>query len=70
MKIFNTLTRQKEEFVPLEEGKAASLCHCASIKYQEKKDISTCYDLAPIYLRKSQAEVQYEEKQRKLKNDL
>lgn len=51
-------------------SRAASLCHCASIKYQEKKDISTCYDLAPIYLRKSQAEVQYEEKQRKLKNDL
>ena len=26
MKIFNTLTRQKEEFVPLEEGKVKNVC--------------------------------------------
>lgn len=51
-------------------SRAASLCHCASGKFSQKRDISNCYDIAPIYLRKSQAEVQYEEKQRKMKNDL
>ena len=30
MKIFNTLTRQKEEFVPLEEGKV-KMYVCGSI---------------------------------------
>ena len=31
MKIFNTLTRQKEEFVPLEEGKEK--CMSADLLY-------------------------------------
>jgi len=51
-------------------SKSSSICQCASVKFEEEKDVYTCYDLEPIYIRKSQAEVQYEEKQRKLKNDL
>lgn len=51
-------------------SRAASVCACASHKYKKGQDIHTCYDILPMYIRKSQAEVQYEEKQRAMKNDL
>lgn len=46
--------------------KAGSLCSVAKVKFDEGKDIFDCYTVNPLYIRKSQAEVQYEEKQRKL----
>lgn len=51
-------------------SRAASVCACALYKYTMGQDIHTCYDILPMYIRKSQAEVQYEEKQRAMKNDL
>lgn len=47
--------------------KAGSLCSVAKVKFDDKVDVHTCYDINPLYIRKSQAEEQYEEKQRKLK---
>ena len=47
--------------------KAGSLCSVAKVKFDEGKDIFDCYTVNPLYIRKSQAEEQYEEKQRKLK---
>ena len=38
----------------------------AKVKFDEGKDILDCYTVNPLYIRKSQAEEQYEEKQRKL----
>ena len=46
--------------------KAGSLCCVAKVKFDEGKDIFDCYTVNPLYIRKSQAEEQYEEKQRKL----
>ena len=46
--------------------KAGSLCSVAKVKFDEGKDIFDCYTVNPLYIRKSQAEEQYEEKQRKL----
>ena len=46
--------------------KAGSLCSVAKFKFDEGKDIFNCYTVNPLYIRKSQAEEQYEEKQRKL----
>lgn len=46
--------------------KAGSLCSVAKVKFDEGKDIFDCYAVNPLYIRKSQAEEQYEEKQRKL----
>lgn len=51
-------------------SRAASVCACAYEKYKKGIDIYTCYDILPMYIRKSQAEVQYEEKQRNIKNDI
>ena len=49
--------------------KAGSLCSVAKVKFDEGKDIFNCYTVNPLYIRKSQAEEQYEEKQRKLEAD-
>lgn len=49
-------------------SKAASVCALAIEKYNRGEDIHTCYDILPMYIRKSQAEIQYDEKQRKLGN--
>ena len=46
--------------------KAGSLCSVAKVKFDEGKDIFDCYTVNPLYIRESQAEEQYEEKQRKL----
>lgn len=46
--------------------KAGSLCSVAKVKFDEGKDIFDCYTVNPLYIRKSQAEEQYEERQRKL----
>ena len=51
-------------------SRAASVRACAHYKYKKGLDVYTCYDILPMYIRKSQAEVQYEEKQRKMKNDI
>ena len=48
--------------------KASSLCSVAKEKYDEGKDIYNCYNINPLYIRKSQAEEQYEEKQKRLQN--
>lgn len=48
-------------------SKASGVCTGALIKYEKGEEIHTCYDIAPVYIRKSQAEVQYEEKMKKLK---
>ena len=44
--------------------KASSLCSIAIEKYNNNIDVYDCYSINPIYIRKSQAEVQYEEKRR------
>ena len=41
--------------------KAGSLCSVAKVKFDEGKDIFDCYTVNPLYIRKSQAEEQYEE---------
>lgn len=46
--------------------KAASVCAVALAKYKRGEGVHSCYDVNPIYIRKSQAEVQYEEKMKKL----
>lgn len=46
--------------------KASSICMIANEKYKEGKDIYSCYDIKLMYIRKSQAEMQYEEKMKKL----
>ena len=48
--------------------KASSLCSIAKEKYNKNIDVHNCYDINPMYIRKSQAEVQYEEKMKRLKN--
>lgn len=48
--------------------KSSSLCSVAKEKYDEGKDIYNCYNINPLYIRKSQAEEQYEEKQKRLQN--
>ncbi|MEG0249654.1 MAG: tRNA (adenosine(37)-N6)-threonylcarbamoyltransferase complex dimerization subunit type 1 TsaB [Peptostreptococcus sp.] len=48
-------------------SKASSVCAIALEKYRKNIDIHTHYDILPMYIRKSQAETQYEEKQRKMK---
>ncbi len=51
-------------------SKASSVAVLASEKYRKNIDVYTCYDIEPLYIRKSQAEIQYEEKQRKLKKQI
>ena len=48
--------------------KASSLCMVAKDKFEQNKDIHNCYDINPMYIRKSQAEEQYEEKQKRLRD--
>ncbi len=48
-------------------SKASSVSTIASEKYRKNVDIHTHYDILPMYIRKSQAETQYEEKQKKIK---
>lgn len=47
--------------------KASSICMMGLEKYHNNEDVCTCYDLEALYIRKSQAEVQYEER---LKRDV
>lgn len=46
--------------------KASSLCSLAIDKYNKNIDIYDCYTINPMYIRKSQAEVQYDEKMKRL----
>ncbi|MEG1311551.1 MAG: tRNA (adenosine(37)-N6)-threonylcarbamoyltransferase complex dimerization subunit type 1 TsaB [Romboutsia sp.] len=46
--------------------KASSLCSIAMNKYNEGIDVYDCYNINPIYIRKSQAEVQYDEKMKRI----
>lgn len=48
--------------------RASSLCFVARNKFMENKDVHNCYDINPMYIRKSQAEEQYEEKQKRLRD--
>ena len=48
------------------EQKASGLAMAAMKKYKENKAVS-CYELAPVYLRKPQAEREAEERERKMK---
>ncbi len=47
-------------------NKASSLCSIAMNKYKKEIDIYDCYSINPVYIRKSQAEVQYDEKMKRL----
>lgn len=49
-------------------SKAGSLCSLALNKYNKNIDVHTCYTINPMYIRKSQAEVQYDEKMKRLNN--
>jgi len=49
-------------------NKASSLCVIASQKYNKNLNINDCYNVNPLYIRKSQAEVQYDEKMKRLNN--
>lgn len=48
--------------------KASSLCIVAKDKFEQNVEVHNCYDINPMYIRKSQAEEQYEEKQKRLEN--
>ena len=47
-------------------SKASSLCSIAIEKYNNNIDVYDCYSINPLYIRKSQAEVQYDEKMKRL----
>lgn len=47
-------------------NKSSSLCTIAIQKYNNKLDIHDCYSIVPVYIRKSQAEVEYDEKMKRL----
>lgn len=47
-------------------NKASSLCSVAINKYNKNIDVYDCYNINPVYIRKSQAEVQYDEKMKRL----
>ncbi|WP_042277619.1 tRNA (adenosine(37)-N6)-threonylcarbamoyltransferase complex dimerization subunit type 1 TsaB [[Clostridium] dakarense] len=47
-------------------SKASSLCSVAINKYNKNIDVYDCYSINPVYIRKSQAEVQYDEKMKRL----
>ncbi|MEJ8552695.1 tRNA (adenosine(37)-N6)-threonylcarbamoyltransferase complex dimerization subunit type 1 TsaB [Tepidibacter sp. Z1-5] len=49
-------------------SRASSICEIGIQKFK-KGDTKTHYDVVPYYIRKSQAEVQYEEKIKRLKED-
>ena len=49
-------------------SKASSLCSIAMNKYNKNIDVYDCYSINPKYIRKSQAEVEYEEKMKRLNN--
>ncbi|WP_373599856.1 tRNA (adenosine(37)-N6)-threonylcarbamoyltransferase complex dimerization subunit type 1 TsaB [Paraclostridium bifermentans] len=49
-------------------SKASSLCALGAMKYNKDIDVHNCYTINPMYIRKSQAEVQYEEKMKRLEN--
>jgi tRNA A37 threonylcarbamoyladenosine modification protein TsaB len=49
-------------------SKASSLCAVADIKFKKDIDVHNCYTINPMYIRKSQAEVQYEEKMKRIEN--
>lgn len=63
------LDLENVEFVSPDKNisKASTLCTIALEKYKKNKDVFDCYTILPKYIRKSQAEVQYENKQKKLK---
>ena len=48
--------------------KASTLCFVASDKMLANDQVYNCYNINPMYIRKSQAEEQYEEKQKRLKD--
>lgn len=48
--------------------KASSLCVVAKDKFEQNIEVHNCYDINPMYIRKSQAEEQYEEKQKRLRD--
>lgn len=47
-------------------SKASSLCTIAMNKYKKDIAVYDCYSINPIYIRKSQAEVQYDEKMKRI----
>lgn len=47
-------------------SKGSSLCSLAMNKYNKNIGVYDCYNINPIYIRKSQAEVEYEEKMKRL----
>lgn len=47
-------------------SKSSSLCSVAINKYNKNIDVYDCYNINPVYIRKSQAEVQYDEKMKRL----
>ena len=49
-------------------NRASSLCAIAINKYNKGVDVHNCYSVEPLYIRKSQAEVQYDEKMKRLNN--
>ena len=48
--------------------KASSLCVVARDKFEQNREVHNCYDINPMYIRKSQADEQYEEKQKRLRD--
>jgi tRNA threonylcarbamoyladenosine biosynthesis protein TsaB len=50
-------------------SRASSLCQLAINKYNNKIDVHNCYTINPMYIRKSQAEVQYDEKMKRIQQN-
>ena len=49
-------------------SKASSLCTIATSKFKGNINVQDCYSINPMYIRKSQAEVEYDEKMKRLNN--
>lgn len=67
------LNIENVEFVSADKNvsRASSICVLARYKFENGVDIKNAYDLEALYIRKSQAEIQYDEKMRKLeKNEI
>lgn len=49
-------------------SRASSLCSIAMNKYHKNINVQNCYTINPMYVRKSQAEVEYDEKMKRINN--
>lgn len=65
---------EKEGFLAVDDvyniPRASNICRIAIQKYVQKKDVYNCYSIKPVYVKKSQAEIQLEQKDKKVDSDV